>query len=118
MQYPEDHPLLEIRALLATNEKLIRVVVEGLKDTTLDTKNLSQNVAIIEGQLMVIHSRLDRIDKDAEEEKDERLAQRQMTHSQSWMIWGALLAAILAVVVPLVIRPGANYSPSVSTPTK
>jgi hypothetical protein len=113
-----DNPLLEIRALLATNEKLIRIVVEGLKDTTLDTKGLSQNVAIIEGQLMVIHSRLDRIDKDAEEDKDERLTQRQMTHSQTWIVWAALLAAILAVAVPLVIRPGANYSPSVSTPSK
>jgi hypothetical protein len=111
MQYPEDHPLLEIRALLATNEKLIRVVVEGLKDTTLDTKNLSQNVAIIEGQLMVIHSRLDRIDKDAEEEKDERLAQRQMTHSQSWVVWASLIGAavaIFAAFVPLVFQPRNN----------
>jgi hypothetical protein len=118
MQYhSEDNPLLEIRALLATNEKLIRVVVEGLKDTSLDTKNLSQNVAIIEGQLMVIHSRLDRIDRDTEEDKDERLTQRQMSHNQQWIIWGALLAAILAVVVPLIIRPGIHPS-NISTPAK
>jgi ribosomal protein L24 len=113
-----DNPLLEIRALLATNEKLIRIVVEGLKETTLDTKELAQNVAIIEGRLMVIHSRLDRIDKDAEEDKDERMAQRQMTHSQKWVVWSALLAAVLAVVVPLVIRPGAVHPPNVSTPAK
>ena len=113
-----DNPLLEIRALLATNEKLIRIVVEGLKDTTLDTKGLSQNVAIIEGQLMVVINRLDRMDKDHEGEQEDRMAQRQMTHNQSWVIFGALLAAILAVVIPLAIRPGVNYSPSVSTPAK
>jgi hypothetical protein len=111
MQYPEDHPLLEIRALLATNEKLIRSLVAELKETNIDTRTLSKSVAEIEGKLLLVENRLDRIDKDTDAERSDQLSLKHL-------VWAALLAAVLAVVVPLVIRPGANYSPSVGTPTK
>jgi hypothetical protein len=118
--YPDDiatSPLPEIRALLITNEQLIRSLAEAQKENASESKKLAQSIGNLEGQLMVICSRLDRIDKDSELSRDESAAQRARSHSQTWIIWGALLTAILAVVVPLIIRPGAIYQPSsVSTP--
>jgi hypothetical protein len=109
--YPENNPLIEVRALLATNEQLIRSLVTELKETNIDTRTLSKSVAEIEGKLLLVENRLDRIDKDTDAERSDRLSLKHL-------VWAALLAAILAVVIPLVIRPGANYSPSVSTPAK
>jgi septal ring factor EnvC (AmiA/AmiB activator) len=111
MAYPESSPLAEVRALLATNEQLIRSLVAELKETTIDTRTLTKSVSEIEGKLLLVENRLDRIDKDIDTEKSERLSAKHL-------VWAALLAATLAVVVPLVIRPGANYSPSVSAPAK
>jgi hypothetical protein len=103
--YPESNPLIEVRALLATNEQLIRSLVNELKETTIDTRTLSKSVAEIEGKLLLVENRLDRIDKDTDVERSDRLSLKHL-------VWAALLAAILAVVVPLVIRPGAVYQPS------
>jgi hypothetical protein len=113
--YPDDtvtSPLPEIRALLITNEQLVKSLAENQREIAAESRRLIQSISNIEGQLMVICTRLDRIDKDSELSRGEVAAQRARTHSQTWQIWGALLAAILAVVVPLVIRPGAVYPPS------
>ncbi len=120
MPYPDDitSPLPEIRALLITNEQLIKNLAEGQKETISESRKLAQSVGNLEGQLMVICVRLDRIDKDSELDRDEVAAQRARSHSQAWIIWGALFTAILAVAMPLIIRPGAVYSPSISTPAK
>jgi uncharacterized membrane protein YkvA (DUF1232 family) len=117
--YPDDtatSPLPEIRALLITNEQLVKSLAENQREIAAESRRLIQSISNLEGQLMVICTRLDRIDKDSELSRGEVAAQRARTHSQTWQIWGALLAAVLAVIMPLVIRPGAVYPPGTSAP--
>jgi hypothetical protein len=120
--YPDNDttsPLPEIRSLLITNEQLIRSLAEAQKENASESRKLAQSIGNLEGQLMVISVRLDRIDKDSELGRDEIAAQRARSHSQTWLIWSAVLAAVLGVITPFVIRPGAVYPPpSVSAPHK
>jgi chromosome condensin MukBEF ATPase and DNA-binding subunit MukB len=108
-QYDPNNPLIEIKTLLATNEQLIRGIVDELKDVTCDVRNSKSAMHDIKSDVMVIESRLDRLDRDAEKIEKERKA-------MAMMIVTSLVAACLAVITPLVIRPGATYQqPSIST---
>lgn len=100
-------PLVEIRAYLTANQQVVRTLEAELKETSIEGRMALQRIAVIEGSLLVIDNRLNRIDKDADIGREERQTQKQI-------VWGALLAALLAVAVPFVVRPGVvNSSPSV-----
>lgn len=109
--YDPNNPLIEIKTLLATNEQLIRGIVDELKSVTCDVRSSQSTIQDLKSEQMVIHSRLDRMDRDDDDIKKERKA-------MAMMVLTSLLTAILAVIVPLTIRPGMNNSTSVSTPAK
>lgn len=115
------NPLLEIRSYLAANQQAVRAIDEDLKGNSIELRLALQKIGAIEGTLLVVLNRLDRMDRDDEEAKQERQVQRQLTHSQTWIVWTSLIGAavaIFAAFVPLEFQhrnnsPGAVNLPSV-----
>jgi septal ring factor EnvC (AmiA/AmiB activator) len=105
---PENNsnPLLEIRSYLSANQQVVRSIETDLKETSVEVGMALAKISAIESSLAVLVNRIDRIDRDSEDAKSER-------RTMSQMVWSAFLAAVLAVVVPLVIRPGIVSAPSV-----
>jgi chromosome segregation ATPase len=107
----DPNTLIEIKTLLATNEQLVRGIVDELRQITSDLRSAQHAIHDLKSEHMVSHTRLDRFDRDNEDTKKERKA-------MAMMILTSLVTAILAVIIPLVIRPSAVNPPSISTPAK
>jgi DNA repair exonuclease SbcCD ATPase subunit len=98
-------PLAEIRSYLSANQQMVRGLQESLRETAMDAEMSLNKIQSLDTNIAVILTRIERIEKDAEDVKES-------SSKQMLMIWGALLAAVFSVTVPYVIHPGSSQSVS------